>query len=231
VTPPPEVVRIEAVLTSGSGMPCVAACDDGRRRVVKLRGAGGGAAGLLVEALGLRVARAFGAPVPEACVVTVPQDLPWTAGTDEFDALLQRSWGANLGIAYVAEARTAGPEDVASAPGAHVAAIASADRFLANVDRTARNPNLLASPGGGIVAIDYGACLIVSRALSGRLGGTTLPRGHLLPDAARLPIPALPWADMTADLPDTWFVASGTDRPALVAALGAYEAAARGAWA
>lgn len=227
-------MRIEAVLTGGSGTPCVALCDDGRRRVVKLRGAGGGPAGLLVEALGLRVARAFGAPVPEARVVTVPQDLPWTAGTDEFDAMLQRSWGSNLGVAHVADARPAAPDDVASAPAAQVSAIASADCFLANVDRTARNPNLLVGPDGGpdggIVAIDYGACLLVSRALSRRLGRVALPPGHLLPDAALLPIPPLFWAELTADLPEAWIVAAGTDRPALVAALGAYEAAARGAW-
>ena len=176
------------------------------------------------------MARAFGAPVPQAEVVTVPPGLPWTAGTDEFDAQLQRSWGPNLGVTHVEGARPATARDVAALSPREASAIASADRFLANVDRGPPNPNLLVGPGGRVVAIDYGACLFLSRALSGRVGEVALPPGHLLPQAAPAPIPPLPWDALSADLPGAWIAAAGADRGALLAALAVYEAAARAAW-
>ena len=86
--------------------------------------------------------------------------------TDEFDAMLQRSSGWNLGIAF-ARRRPPGhrrrPRAVAGASTRSPAPT----RFLANVDRTARNPNLLVA-SGRLWAIDYDACLYLSRALAGR---------------------------------------------------------------
>ena len=127
--------------------------------------------------------------MPAARPLFLPEGFPWMAGTDEFDAMLQRSAGWNLGIAYIEGARPAVPEDLV--PGPALAAIAASDCFLHNVDRTARNPNLLVA-SGTLRAIDYDACLYLSRALGPeRPPSTALPSGHLLADRA-LPAVAPP---------------------------------------
>ena len=157
----------------------------------------------------------------------IPEDLPWTAGTDEFDATLRRSWGWNLGIGHVEGAALATARDAARLDPRAARAIAASDRFLANVDRTPRNPNLLRRADGGLVAIDYGACLFLTRALAGRAGAFEHPAGHLLPPAPPAPTPTLAWRELLDDLPDAWIAAAGTGSAGLTAALAAYEAAAR----
>ena len=194
---------------------------------MKFTGAGPGPFGVLTEYLALGIARAFGAPVPAARPVLLPEGFPWMAGTDEFDAMLQRSTGWNLAVAFVPDARPATPADLEPSPA--LEAIARADCFLQNVDRTAENPNLLVADGR-VVAIDYDACLYLSRALGpGRPPSTALPANHLL--AGRplpaTPTPALDLAALVAPAPDDWVAAAG-DRPATLAAR---LAASYAAWA
>ena len=214
------------VLPRASTSPALIETGDGRRWVMKFTGAGPGPFGVLTEYLALGIARRLAAPVPEAWPVLLPEGFPWMAGTDEFDAMLQRSWGWNLAVAFVPDARPAEPADLAPSPA--LAAIALADRFLQNMDRTARNPNLLVA-ADGIVAIDYDACLYLSRALGPpRPPATAQPPGHLL---AGLPLPepsAPPPLDMRAlvdPAPPAWLDAAGVDRETLAAQLAASYAA------
>ena len=102
--PPPAaavVTRVLEVLPDASTSPALVETADGARRVMKFAGAGPGPFGLLTELLALGIARALGAPVPAAEPVCLPQGFPWLVGTDEFDAMLQRSTGWNLGIAWL----------------------------------------------------------------------------------------------------------------------------------
>jgi hypothetical protein len=188
---------------------------DGRRWVMKFAGAGPGPFGLLTEYLALGIARAFGAPVPAAQPVHLPEGFPWMAGTDEFDAMLQRSYGWNLGIAFVPDARPATPADLAPSPG--LAAIARADCFLQNMDRTAGNPNLLVA-GGKLWAIDYDACLYLSRALGpARPPSTALPKGHVLAalEVPPEPAPRIDFGALVAPAPEDWIAAAQVDRTSL----------------
>ncbi len=146
-------------------------------------------------------------------------------GTDEFDGLVQRSGGWNLGIAFIPDARPATPADLVPdlARGPALAAIAAADRFLHNVDRTARNPNLLVADGV-LRAIDYDACLYLSRALGpDRPAVTALPRSHLLADLALPPVdlPTIDFHALVAPVPPAWIEASGTGAAALATRLSA----------
>lgn len=212
----PVVSRVLEVLPNASTSPAVVETADGTRRVMKFSGAGPGPFGLLTELVALGIARALGAPVPRAEPIFLPDGLPWLVGTDEFDSMLQRSSGWNLGIAFIPDARPATAADLAAAD---VDAIARADALLANVDRTAKNPNLLVA-AGRLWAIDYDACLYLSRALAGRAASATLPAGHIL--AGREPPGPLPPLDLdaiVAPAPDDWIAAAGTDRAGLVAAL------------
>jgi hypothetical protein len=230
--PANTVVRVLAVLPQASTSPALVETGDGARWVLKFSGAGHGPFGLLTELLAIGIARGFGAPVPAARPLLLPSGFPWMAGTDEFDAMLQRSYGWNLGIAFVPDAHPASLADLAPAP--ELDAIARADCFLQNVDRTAKNPNLLMADGR-LWAIDYDACLYLSRALGpARPPSTALPPGHLLADRPLRPAPA-PEIDLSAALaatPDAWVETTGralteiADR--LVASLAAWEAAQRG---
>jgi hypothetical protein len=140
--------------------------------------------------------------------------------------MLQRSYGWNLGIAYLPDARPASAADIAGAPDDILDAIARADAVLQNGDRTARNPNLLKA-AGRLRAIDYDACLYLSRALGpARPPVTTLPSGHLLAGRTpKGPLPALDLAALVAAAPAEWIEAAGTDRTGLTGALARYIAA------
>ena len=189
---------------------------------MKFIGSGPGPFGLLTEFLALGIARAVGAPVPAAAPVFLPAGLPWQVGTDEFDAMLQRSSGWNLGIEFLADARPATAADLAAAPPAALDAIARADALLVNVDRTAKNPNLLVAQGR-LWAIDYDACLYLSRALAGRAASSVLPAGHIL--SGREPAGARQLFELealTAAAPAEWIAATGTDRAGVTEALERY---------
>ena len=219
------VTRVLAILPVASTSPALVETADGARRVMKFAGAGPGPFGLLTEFIALGIARAVGAPVPAAAPVWLPDGFPWVVGTDEFDSMLQRSSGWNLGIEWLEDARPATPGDLV--PGPALAAIAAADRFLHNVDRTARNPNLLVA-GGALRAIDYDACLYLARALGPERAPTpALPSGHLL-DGVDLPAvtaPAIDFAGLVAPVPDDWLAAAGAGRADLAARLAGRYAA------
>jgi hypothetical protein len=224
---PPEVrvARLTGVFTAASTAPAAVETGDGRAWVMKLAGAGPGPAGLLTELVALRIARACGAPVPAARPLWLAEGFPWQVGTDEFDATLQRSWGWNLGIALIEDARPVAPPEVVGFDPADLRAIARADTILQNVDRTAANPNLVAT-GRRLHAIDFDACLYLSRALGPpRPPARSLPPGHLLAGLeGEVRAPPLDPAALAAAAPDAWLAATGTDRDGLAAALGRYLA-------
>ena len=205
-----QVVRVRHVFTGASTSPAAVETADGEAWVMKFSGAGPGPFGLLTELLALGIARAFGAPVPAARPLWLDEGFPWQVGTDEFDAMLQRSWGWNLGIALIPDARPVAAEEVGRFDPAVLGAIAAADALLQNVDRTAKNPNLLEA-AGRLWAIDYDACLYLSRALGPpRPAVRTLPPGHLLAGGERdEPAPTIDVAALVATAPGDWIAAAG----------------------
>jgi len=227
VAPDATVARVLAVFPAASTTPALIETAAGAPAVLKFAGAGPGPFGLLTELIALAIAARLGAPVPAAGPLWLPPGLPWQVGTDEFDDMLRRSTGWNLGIAPFPDARPATAADLAAADPADLDAIARADALLQNMDRTARNPNLLVS-GGRLRAIDFDACLYLSRAVAGGRPPTAeLPRGHLL---AGRPIPAAPRpaldpASLVAAAPDAWIAATGTTRSGLAQALATWLAA------
>ena len=93
-----------ACLASGSSFPSVVETTAGRRYVLKLSGAGPGRRALATEFVALKLARLWACNVPDARCCDLPRDLPWQTGTDEFYEAVQRSAGANLGVAFIADA-------------------------------------------------------------------------------------------------------------------------------
>ena len=110
----------------------------------------------------------------------LPSDFPWSIGTDEFDGIVQRSYGWNLGIEYVPDAEPAKAEQLGSADPAFLQALMEVDALLANTDRSIANPNILETEGG-LIAIDFDACLFLRRAAQGlKPSSFGLFPGHLL---------------------------------------------------
>jgi len=220
------VARIVQILR-GSTWPAVVETDASVRWVMKFAGAGRGPRGLLTEFIATDLARQCGAPVVEVAILTLPDGFPWQIGTDEFDGIVQRSVGANLGLRYLEGGRIATMADVDGADADILARIALVDRLTQNVDRTARNPNLMVDASGALRAIDHDACLFLDRALAQRAPFRfDLPEGHVLANRSLLTpsIPPLDF-DVVDQAPESWIAATGLSRTEVTQRLHAYAQA------
>jgi hypothetical protein len=126
-------------LREGGSLPGLVEADDDGIYVVKWTAAGQGRLALVAEMIGIELARTVGLRVPELVFVDVDARLAEAEPDPEIQDLMRSSAGRNLGIDFLPGAvPLAGPVDPASA-----ADVVWLDGWLMNVDRTARNPNLL----------------------------------------------------------------------------------------
>jgi hypothetical protein len=133
---------------------------DGDEWVVKFRGAGQGPGALVAELVAGSIGRTLGLPVPDLAVIEVPAELGRAEPDPEIRELLERSVGANAGLRFLHGALPwrAG---VSPWPSAELAAdVVWFDALVTNIDRTARNPNVLVCDGVPWL-IDHGAALYI----------------------------------------------------------------------
>ena len=145
-------------LREGGSVPALLEGDDLGLYVVKLRGAGQGAKALIAELVSGELARAAGLLVPELVFVELDAALAASEPDPEICAPLEASAGLNLGLDYLPGSITFDP--VAGPPPDAQTASRTVlfDAFVANVDRTPRNPNLLCWHAR-LWLIDHGASL------------------------------------------------------------------------
>jgi hypothetical protein len=213
--------RYVVPLREGGSMPAVVEDERGASWVVKFRGAGQGPAALVAEVIGGEVARAAGLDVPMLAIVELDPAIGKNEGDPEIRSLLLASEGQNVGLAMLPAAL---PFDAASKhaiDGGLASRIVAIDAFLSNVDRTARNPNLLWCDGR-LWLIDHGAALFWQHAWDGGLAGADSPFPHIkhhvllrhaddLAGAGARAIAAITddvIAAALAPIPDGWLVAS-----------------------
>jgi hypothetical protein len=174
--------RYVTPLREGGSLPGIVEADDDGLYVLKFAGAGQGPKALIAELVAGELARLLGLPVPEIVFIELDPELARTEPDAEIQRLIRTSPGLNLGLDYL-------PGSVTFDPLAHPppAALASAivwfDAFVTNLDRTARNTNMLVWHRQ-LWLIDHGAALYFHHHWDGGIDGSQaafpLVRDHVL---------------------------------------------------
>jgi hypothetical protein len=181
--------RYVTPLREGGSLPAVVEADDEGLYVIKFRGAGQGPKVLVAELIAGELARAAGLNVPEIVLMELDAALARTEGDPEIQALISASAGLNLALDFLPGAVMFDP--VVEQPKPLLASqIVWLDAYVSNVDRTARNANMLLWHGR-LWLIDHGAALYFQHAWNGESERSEDPfariKDHiLLPQAARL---------------------------------------------
>jgi len=156
--PTVAATRYVAPLREGGSLPALIETDNDGLYVVKLRGAAQGAKTLIAELIAGEIGRRLGLRVPDLAIVTLDADLHRAEPDPEIRIPLSRSTGPNLGLDFLPGSL---PFDVAMKQPVDpvlAADIVWFDAYLANVDRTTRNPNMLRWHGN-LWLIDHGAAI------------------------------------------------------------------------
>ncbi|MEN9568911.1 MAG: hypothetical protein RL172_142 [Bacteroidota bacterium] len=151
------VTRYVTPLREGGSLPAIAEADDGFLYVLKFRGAGQGVKALVAELIGAELARAAGLKVPEIVFANLHEAFGRTEPDEEIQDLLKASTGVNLALHYLSGAISFDAA-VTNVPALLAAKIVWLDALLMNVDRTARNTNMLMWQKE-LWLIDHGAAL------------------------------------------------------------------------
>jgi hypothetical protein len=184
-----NTTRYVTPLREGGSLPAIAEADDGFLYVLKFRGAGQGPKALIADLIGAEIARLLGLKVPETVLANLDTAFGRTEPDEEIQDLLKASVGLNLGIHYLSRAITFDPA-VEKIDPLLASKIVWLDCLLTNVDRTARNTNMLVWQKE-LWLIDHGASLYFHHSWSDWEQKAALPflpvKDHvLLPQASEL---------------------------------------------
>jgi hypothetical protein len=133
--------RYVAPLREGGSLPGLVEGDDDGLYVLKFRGAGQGPRALVSELVAGELGRALGLPIPELVLMDLDPRIAVAEPDQEIQDLLRASAGLNLGMDFLPGAVAHSAVDTVDADLA--ADTVWFDALVMNVDRTARNPNLL----------------------------------------------------------------------------------------
>src|ERR1700704_1292434 len=137
-----RVTRYVTPLREGGSLPAIVEADDDGMYVLKFRGAGQGPRALVAELVSGEIARALGLAVPELVFAELDADLARTEPDPEIFALIKASAGLNLALDYLPGSVMFDP--VVQKLDADLSSrIVWVDAYVSNVDRSARNTNML----------------------------------------------------------------------------------------
>ncbi len=137
-----QVTRYVTPLREGGSLPAIVEADDGFLYVLKFRGAGQGVKALIAELISGQIAHLLGLKMPEIVFAHLDPILSRTEGDEEIQDLLKASGGLNLAVHYLSGAITFEPL-VTQVSAGLASRIVWLDSLTTNIDRTARNPNML----------------------------------------------------------------------------------------
>jgi len=219
-----HVTRYITPLREGGSLPAIAEANDEFLYVLKFRGAGQGVKSLIAELIGGEIARLLGLKVPEIVFAELDPAFGRTEPDEEIQDLLKASVGLNLGLHYLSGSITYDPA-VAPVDPLTASKIVWLDCLLTNVDRTARNTNMLFW-NKELWLIDHGAALYFHHSWDNWREQAQRPfvqvKDHvLLPWASKLPEadeafkPLLTpehIGNIVALIPDEWLTSWSTDQ-------------------
>jgi HipA-like kinase len=151
-------IRYVTPLREGGSLPGLVEADDDGLYVVKFRGAGQGLRALMAEVIVGELARRLGLLVPELVEVELDPVLGAAEPDPEIQELITASAGSNLGVDYLPGSLPYGAGGPFRPDPRLAADIVWLDALATNVDRTARNPNMLIWHER-LWLIDHGAAL------------------------------------------------------------------------
>ncbi len=152
-----NIIRYIQPFREGGSLPGLVDADDGFSYVIKFRGAGQGKKALVAEFIGGELARFLGLRVPEMVFAHLDVGFGRTEPDEEIQDLLKFSEGKNLGVHFLNGSITF-DANVDTIDAEEASKIVWLDALLMNVDRTAKNTNMLVWHKE-LWMIDYGAAL------------------------------------------------------------------------
>jgi len=153
-----DATRYVTPLREGGSLPALVEASDDGLYVLKFRGAGQGPKALVAEIVAGELARAVGFHVPELVHVRLDPTLAVAEPDAEIQDLLRASGGLNLGVDFLPGALPFNPAAGPAPAPEEAAAIVWLDALVTNVDRTAKNTNMLLWHDR-LWLIDHGAAL------------------------------------------------------------------------
>lgn len=219
-----RATRYVTPLREGGSLPAIVEADDDGLYVMKFRGAGQGPLALVAELLAGEIGRALQLSVPEVVLIEMDAAIGRNEPDPEIHDLLLASSGLNLAMDYL-PGSVMFDEAAGDRPGPEFASRAVwFDAFVTNVDRTARNPNLLRWHDN-LYLIDHGASLYfqhqwsnVPQAAESRFAAV---RQHVLlrwatgirvaDELLRGILNARFFEELVAELPEEWLTQEGYD--------------------
>lgn len=153
-----QATRYVLPLREGGSLPAIIEADDLGLYVTKFRGAGQGPLALIAELVAGEIGRILGLRVPEIVFVELDAALSRNEPDYEIRQLLKTSAGLNLGLDYLPGSTAFDPAANDAATPEEASLVVWFDAFTQNVDRTARNTNLLLWHRK-LYLIDHGAAL------------------------------------------------------------------------
>jgi hypothetical protein len=152
-----QATRYVTPLREGGSLPGIVEADDAGMYVLKFRGAGQGPKALTAELIAGELARAAGLRLPELAFIELDAELARTEPDPEIQQLIRASGGLNLALDYLPGSMTFDPV-VDPLDALLASSIVWFDAYCSNVDRTARNANMLMWHRQ-LWLIDHGAAL------------------------------------------------------------------------
>jgi hypothetical protein len=152
-----HATRYVSPLREGGSLPALVEADDDGLYVLKFRGAGQGVKALIAELVAGEIGRVLSLPVPRLAFMQLDGALGRNEPDYEIRTLIQSSEGLNLAMDYLPGSTAFDP--VANTVSAELAStVVWFDAFITNIDRTARNTNMLIWHKK-LYLIDHGAAM------------------------------------------------------------------------
>ncbi|MDQ6642115.1 MAG: hypothetical protein M3Y66_06445 [Actinomycetota bacterium] len=162
-----RATRYVAPLREGGSLPGIVEADDLGTYVCKFRGAGQGLEVLVAEVIVAGLARHLGLDTPRLVAMQLEAAIARYEADEEVQDLLTASLGLNLGVDFLPG--SFGFDTSVRVTSGFAASLLWLDAYVANVDRSWRNPNLLVWHGRPWL-IDHGASLYFHHGWSSGIG-------------------------------------------------------------